>query len=126
MTGPLNAWILGLILFCVLAEAGTQLNFKAASDAASAHSPVLSLLRQPLLWVGIALWSIEVVVWLLVLERAPLTIAYPVMTLTYAATPLAAAFVLRERMTRGQKIGAALVTLGVLLVSLSDVKGVAA
>lgn len=123
MTAPLNAWTFGLILFCVLAEAGTQLNFKAASDAARPDSPVLSLLRHPLLWVGIGLWAIEVVVWLRVLERAPLAIAYPVMTLTYAVTPLAAAFVLRERMTRGQKLGAALVAVGVLLVTLSDLKG---
>ena len=64
----------------------------------------------------------ESVVWLLVLEQAPLSIAFPIMSLTYAATPIAAALVLEERLTRRQAIGAALVTLGAVLVSISDLK----
>jgi undecaprenyl phosphate-alpha-L-ara4N flippase subunit ArnE len=123
MTAALTPWTFGLILFCVLAEVGTQLNFKAASGAASPDSPILSLFRQPLLWCGILLWAVEVVAWLLVLQHAPLVIAFPVMSLTYAATPFAARLVLEERLGRGQAIGAALVALGVLIVSLSDLRG---
>ena len=96
MTAPLSPWIFGLILFCVLAEVGTQLNFKAASEASRPDSPVLSLFRQPLLWVGVMLWAIEVVAWLLVLQ---------------------------EQLSRSQALGAGLVALGVLIVSLSDVGG---
>ena len=120
MNLALTPWTFGLILFCVLAEAGTQLNFKAASEAVPAGSPVLSLFAQPLLWIGILLWAIEVVAWIAVLRHAPLAIAFPVMSLTYAATPLAARVVLQERLSRPQAIGAGLVALGVLIVSLSD------
>ena len=123
MTTTLTPWTFGLILFCVLAEVGTQLNFKAASDAARPQSPVRSLFGQPLLWVGVMLWAIEVVAWLLVLEHAPLVIAFPMMSLTYAATPFAARLVLEERLSRGQAMGAGLVALGVLIVSLSDLRG---
>lgn len=123
MTGTLTLATFGMILFCVLAEAATQLNFKAASDAARPENPVLSLFVQPLLWFGLALWVIELVVWLLVLERAPLTIAFPIMTLTYAVTPLAARFVLQERLNRRQGLGAGLVALGVLIIALSDLGG---
>jgi drug/metabolite transporter (DMT)-like permease len=119
MIASLSPWIVGLILFCVLAEVGTQLNFKAASAAARPEAPVLSLLGQPLLWIGILLWAIEVVAWLLVLQHAPLVIAFPIMSLTYAATPFAARLVLEERLSRGQAMGACLVALGVLIVSLS-------
>lgn len=122
MSMALTPWTLGLILFCVLAEVGTQLNFKAASDAALPESPVLSLFRQPLLWLGIVLWAIEVVAWLLVLQHAPLAIAFPVMALTYAATPLTARLVLKENLSRGQAAGAAVVALGVLIISLSDLQ----
>ena len=120
MNATLTPWTFGLILFCVLAEVGTQLNFKAASDAARPESPVVSLFVQPLLWMGILLWAIEVIAWLQVLAHAPLAIAFPIMSLTYAATPLAARFVLRERLSRQQAYGAALVAAGVLIVSLSD------
>jgi drug/metabolite transporter (DMT)-like permease len=123
MSAALTPWTLGLILFCVLAEVGTQLNFKAALAAAIPERPIGSLFVQPLLWIGILLWAIEVVAWLLVLEHAPLAIAFPVMSLTYAATPLAARLVLEERLSRGQAIGAGLVAVGVLIVSLSDLRG---
>ena len=123
MTGNLTLAAFGMILFCVLAEAATQLNFKAAADAARPESPVLSLFAQPLLWIGLLLWAIESVVWLLVLERVPLTIAFPIMTLTYAVTPLAARFVLQERLNRRQGLGAGLVALGVLIIALSDLGG---
>lgn len=123
MSGALSLWTFGLILFCVLAEVGTQLNFKAASDATSPASPVLSLFAQPLLWMGVTLWAIEVIAWLLVLEHAPLTLAFPVMSLTYAATPFAARLVLREQLSRKQAVGAALVAVGVLIVSLSEIRG---
>lgn len=120
MTTLLTPWTFGLILFCVLAEAGTQLNFKAASDGARPERPVTSLFTQPTLWMGILLWAIEVVAWLQVLTNAPLTIAFPAMSLTYAVTPLAARFVLGERLNRAQAYGAMLVAAGVLIVSLSD------
>lgn len=123
MIAPLTPWTFALILFCVLAEVGTQLNFKAASAAARPEAPVLSLFGQPLLWIGILLWAIEVVAWLSVLQHAPLAIAFPVMSLTYAATPFAARLVLQERLSRGQAIGAGLIALGVLIVSLFETGG---
>jgi len=122
MTGSLTPWTLALLSFCVLADIGRELNFKAASLRADRADYLASLLTRPALWMGLLLWAVEVVAWLLVLERAPLAIAFPVMALTYAGTPLAAGLVLRETLTRGQKAGAALVALGVLVVSLSELK----
>jgi undecaprenyl phosphate-alpha-L-ara4N flippase subunit ArnE len=80
---------------------------------------VLSLISQPLLWGGIGLWVLEVAVWLLVLERTSLAVAFPITTLTYAGTPLAAALVLNEPLSRRQKVGAGLVSLGVFCIALS-------
>lgn len=113
----------GLLLFCVLMDIGRELNFKAATMRADRGTFVVSLLSDPFLWTGILFWAVEVVAWLLVLERAPLAIAFPVMALTYAGTPLAAGFVLRETLTRGQKTGAGLVAVGALIVSLSEWRG---
>ncbi len=122
MTGPLTLWTLGLLLFCVLAEIGQQLNFKTASMRADEGNYVSTLLRHPLLWCGIALWAVEVVAWLAVLEHAPLAVAYPIMTLTYAGMPIAGHLLLGERLSRGQQLGAGLVALGVLIVALSELK----
>jgi len=122
MTEQLTVWTLGLLLFCVLADSGRELNFKAASLRADRGAYLASLLVHPFLWLGLMLWAVEVVAWLLVLEHVPLTVAFPVMSLTYAVTPIAARFILNETLNSGQKTGAILVAVGVLVVSLSELK----
>lgn len=121
MSGALTLSSLALLAFCILAEIGVQLNFKAASDGAEGDSP-FAVAAQPLLWLGLILWAAEVIAWILVLQRTPLAIAYPIMTLNFAAIPIASTFVLRERLTRRQTAGAALVAVGVLCVSLSGLR----
>ena len=119
MSGGLTLWALVLLGFCVLTEIARVLNFKAASLQAEPDRYVVSLLSNPLLWFGIVLWVIEVGVWLLVLEHTPLAVAFPITTLTYAGTPLAAALVLKEPLSRRQRLGAGLVSVGVLCIALS-------
>ena len=110
----------GLLAFCVAAEIGRELSFKAASDGAVGKPSYLAALAtQPVLWVGIVLWFVEMVAWIQVLERTPLSLAFPIMTLTYAGVPIAGALVLKERLTRSQIAGAALVALGVSCVGMS-------
>lgn len=123
MSGGLTIWTFGLLLFCVLTDAGREINFKAATMRADRTNYVVSLLTHPFLWMGIVFWAVEGVAWLLVLEHTRLAIAFPIMALTYAVTPLAAGLMLGERLTRGQKLGAGLVAAGVAIVSLSDLKG---
>ena len=119
MSGGLTLWGLVLLGFCVLTEIARELNFKAASMQAAPDRYVASLLSNPLLWCGIILWVIEVGVWLAVLEHTPLAVAFPITTLTYAGTPLAAALVLKEPLSRRQTMGAALVSVGVLCIAVS-------
>jgi drug/metabolite transporter (DMT)-like permease len=45
--------------------------------------------------------------------------AYPIMTLSYATVPLAGVLALRERMSRRQLAGAALIFAGVVCIALS-------
>jgi drug/metabolite transporter (DMT)-like permease len=119
MSDELTIWSLALLGFCVLAEIARELNFKAASLQAEHGRYAVSLLTQPLLWCGIGLWVVEVAIWLLVLERTALAVAFPITTLAYAGTPMAAALVLKEPLSRRQKMGAGLVALGVLCIAMS-------
>ena len=120
MNATLSLSILALLGFCIVTEIARELSFKRASTGAQAStSYVLGLAKQPLLWLGIAFWAVEVVAWILVLEHAPLSLAYPIMTLTYAGIPLAGALALRERLSRTQMLGAVLVAAGVGCVSLA-------
>lgn len=116
----LTASALALLAFCVLAEAVQQLCFKAGSNRIDAGGgAVAGALLQPLIWAGIVIWLIEAIAWVFVLQRAPLSLAYPIMTLTYVAVPLGGVLLLGERMGRAQIAGAALVGTGVLCVALA-------
>lgn len=121
MTSPhLIPAALGLLAFCIAAETVQQLSFKlGAGKAEAAPHFFRGVVLQPLIWIGAALWAIESIAWVLVLQRAPLSMAYPVMTLTYATVPLAGLVLLKERMTARQMVGAGLIFAGVVCVAAS-------
>ena len=120
MTSALTASSAGLLAFCIVTEIGRELSFKAASDEAEGQPAYLAALAlQPVLWLGIIFWFVEMVAWVLVLETTPLSLAFPIMTLTYAGVPLAGTLILKERLTPLQIAGAALVAAGVTCVGLA-------
>jgi drug/metabolite transporter (DMT)-like permease len=120
MTAILAPAALGLLAFCIVAETVQQLSFKLGADRAGAADGFFrGVAVQPLIWLGVALWVVESIAWVLVLQKAPLSLAYPVMTLTYAAVPLAGVVLLKEKMTRRQLAGAYLILGGVICVGLS-------
>jgi undecaprenyl phosphate-alpha-L-ara4N flippase subunit ArnE len=110
---------MGILALCISAEVGRELCFKSASDRADVKAYVFGLARQPLLWLGLALYGVEMVSWVVVLQHLALSIAYPVMTLTYAGIPIASHLVLKEKMSRNQIFGALLITLGAGVVAFS-------
>jgi drug/metabolite transporter (DMT)-like permease len=114
MTGIAATAILWLV-FCVAAEVCRELCFKVAAMRSSPQRAGYAwrLARRPLVWAGVGLWSAEILAWVVVLGSVPLGVAFPVMTLGYAAVPLAGMAVLGERLNRVQIAGAALVVLGV-------------
>lgn len=118
MSGGLST--VALLGFCILCEAAFQILFKMAADRAEAHAASLPLgvARQPLLWLGVLLWAIEVAAWLLVLQRLPLVVAFPIMTVNYALIPLAGRLLLKEPLDRRLVAGGALIGLGVLCIGL--------
>ena len=120
MTLHLSIW--QLLTFCIVLEIVRELAFKSAAARVPENiTYFVGLARQPMVYVGIAAWAVELLGWVAVLQQTPLAYAFPIMTLTYAGIPLASAIFLKERLTRTQTLGAALVALGVLCVGLSGV-----
>jgi multidrug transporter EmrE-like cation transporter len=60
--------------------------------------------------------GIELVAWTVVLEHVPLSIAFPLMALTYIAIVLAGALILKEPVNIRHALGACLITAGVACV----------
>jgi undecaprenyl phosphate-alpha-L-ara4N flippase subunit ArnE len=116
----LTPTVFALLSFCIFAEIVREVSFKAAADRSAPGAGYFGrLLRRHVLWLGLGAWAVELTAWVAVLQRAPLTLAFPIMSLTYAAIPLASAVVLKERLGRSQLAGAALVAAGVVCVGVS-------
>jgi multidrug transporter EmrE-like cation transporter len=65
---------------------------------------------------GSSFLGIELVAWTLVLEQVPLSIAFPLMALTYITIVVAGALVLKEPINIRHAVGACLITAGVACV----------
>lgn len=120
-------WLLfGLSVAC---DMGGQLCFKrgvhdiAVTDGQGAWARQFALYfnavaRAPWLWGGIAVYAVELVIWLAILERAPLSLAFPIASLNYCGVMIACHLLLKEHVSRRRWIGAAFITLGVAIVGL--------
>ena len=110
-----------LILGCVALDVLRELLFKKStiSEGLDANMPLSMAIANPAVsWAGAGaiVWGIEILMWAAVLSYLPLNIAFPVMSLTYAATPLAGKLVFGEVISQRRWLGIALVTSGVMIV----------
>ncbi|ALI04264.1 4-amino-4-deoxy-L-arabinose-phospho-UDP flippase [Pseudomonas sp. FW306-02-F02-AA] len=73
-------------------------------------------LLSPWLWLALACLGFGLLVWLLVLQRLEVGIAYPMLSLNFVLITLAAHFVFHETIDRRHWIGVALIIAGVVLL----------
>lgn len=100
-----------LIILVSLLSCSAQLCQKQATHAAS---------RQiRLSWIGISvlLLGVAMLLWLLVLQRVPVSQAYPMLSLNFIFVALAGRILWRERLTLRQIAGTLLVVTGVALMA---------
>ncbi|MBJ6134523.1 EamA family transporter [Ochrobactrum sp. Q0168] len=116
MTGTLSLSVLALVAFCILTEMGREVCFKFAADRAP---DILRTLLLPVTWLGVAFWVVDLFCWMQVLERVPLSIAFPLTALSYAAMVFAGAIFFSEKVNQRHAFGVFLITLGVACVGLT-------
>lgn len=111
-----------VLLFAVAMAAVGQVMLKhGMSDAKrDAHASSRSLLSaaatSPWIIVGLMIFAVSAVAWLLTLSRVPLSIAYPFNALGYLGILTMSVFVLNERTNVWTWVGTALVVGGLVLV----------
>ena len=119
-----------LIVLDVLVSVAGQLMLKKGMmevgriGSASFSQPLVLLWRMftttPLVIMGLGMYSIGAVVWLIVLSRVNLSYAYPMIAMTYVLIPLAAWLVLHEPpIPLIRWIGMGIIIVGVVLVARS-------
>jgi multidrug transporter EmrE-like cation transporter len=76
--------------------------------------------REPLLWLGLCLFGVSALFWLVVLSRVPLSVAYPFAGLSYIVIVFLDRIVLHEQIPSLRWMGAAIVAVGIALIGISS------
>ena len=117
--------LIALILSSVTLAAVAQLTLKHGMNQVKDSYGVAGLnagsLRAigstPAVWLGLVLFGVSAVVWLLVLSRASLSFAYPFAALTYILIVLFDQFVLHDTVPPLRWAGVAFIAVGIILVA---------
>jgi undecaprenyl phosphate-alpha-L-ara4N flippase subunit ArnE len=109
-----------LLVVVVLSVAG-QLALKHALNSTSSASlssqqAMIRMLSSPYLWGWFISYAVTTVLWLAALTKVPLSRAFPILGLQFALIPLAAGFLLHERVAFRQWVGILMIIAGVALV----------
>ncbi|MBA7671039.1 putative 4-amino-4-deoxy-L-arabinose-phosphoundecaprenol flippase subunit ArnF [subsurface metagenome] len=75
------------------------------------------ILLNPFIIAGIISFALSMLVWLYVLSRLELSVAYPFVALNYVLILFASHFLLKETITPVRIIGVAVIVIGVYLIS---------
>jgi multidrug transporter EmrE-like cation transporter len=117
-------WV--LILTGVGLNAAAQLLLKVATkplahlnefNADVLSSSVWILLRSMPFWTGMLCYGASLCVWVAALTKAPVSTAYPMLSLGYVVVAAASVAWLGETLTPAKVLGIALICTGVVLVS---------
>ena len=120
----LMTWL--LILTGVGLNAAAQLLLKVATKPLShfsvfnadiLSSSIIVLFRSVPFWAGMICYAASLCVWVAALAKAPVSTAYPMLSLGYVVVAAVSVAWLGESMTPAKVLGIALICTGVFLVS---------
>jgi multidrug transporter EmrE-like cation transporter len=124
----LVTWV--LILLGVALNATAQLLLKVATkpmahftvfNADSLSGSIVILFKSLPFWSGIVCYGGSLCVWVAALTKAPVSTAYPMLSLGYVVVAVVSVGWLGESLTPVKMAGIALICLGVVLVTRSSV-----
>lgn len=107
------AMVLGVVLLMTLG----QLLFKATAMAWQVHGSPFAL---PVAWrlaVALGVYGLATVAWIWVLQKVPLSVAYPIVALTFVLVPLGARFLFGETIGLRYMAGTALIVVGIAVAT---------
>jgi multidrug transporter EmrE-like cation transporter len=115
-----------LILSSVSLSGLAQVSFKLGTSAAPVRlamisgdlpAMLLAFLFSPGIVIGLVMYGIGTIIWLSVLARMDLSLAYPFVGLSFVLTALFGYFLFHEVLNLGRVAGTVLVIAGVFLVA---------
>ena len=115
-----------LILISITIAVGGQVLLKiglnkigeiSINSAGALGNFFVSIIKSPLIVSGLFCYVISAAIWLVVLSAVDLSFAYPFIGLTYVLILIVSKFVLKEDVNPIRWAGAAIITIGVIVIS---------
>lgn len=127
-TGSTIISIVLLVVSVAFATAG-QLTLKAAMESigrigtaqvSEAGQTIARAVKEPLLWIGLILFGISALFWLVVLSRVALSLAYPFVGISYVVVVALARFFFHEHVPTLRWVGVSVIAIGIALIGISS------
>jgi drug/metabolite transporter (DMT)-like permease len=124
----MTPFLLGVILLTVTLSACAQLALKwgvtqpemASALRSSLIDAVMAAASSPLIWLGLIIYVISVALWLWVLSKTDLSVAYPFVGVSFLVTMAFGAFLLQENVGPMRIAGTLFIVAGCILVGRSS------
>lgn len=108
----------------LLLRAGMErVGYIGANRVARPVTLALQVASEPRVVIGLVLFGISAAMWLIVLSRIPLSLAYPFAGLTYVFVTVFSKFILKEEVPGIRWLGLVLIVGGIILVGRSAPPG---
>jgi drug/metabolite transporter (DMT)-like permease len=121
--GLINFRTLVLLVVSIALGAGGQLMFKAAARGLPAFAElglvrlVLTMFATPMILAGFACFFVSSVLWILALRSVPLSVAYPMVALSYVIIFIGSHYLFAEPLGWRLWLGGLLIVCGIVLIA---------
>lgn len=121
MTARLFLLILASVSLSALAQLALKVGTTSAASGRSTGigGEIGGLVQSPMILLGLCLYGVGALLWLFVLGRAPLSLAYPFVGIGFILTMLAGAWWLDESLSAARIAGTLMIAAGCVLVARS-------
>ena len=117
--------ILSLAVFTTMLAVG-QLLFKQVGLSIRGQPLIDGLLmstRQPSLYAALVLYGLSTALWIWILSRVPLAVAYPWVAVGVAIVPILGWWLFDERLNATFWMGVAFILLGIIITQYASISG---
>lgn len=103
----------------VLKEAMERVGRIGTAQVNDAGATIARMASEPRLWLGLTLFGISALFWLVVLSHVPLSLAYPVVGISYIVIVAFAKFIRHEHVPSLRWLGVVVIACGIAIIGLS-------
>lgn len=105
------------IIIAAIAQIVLKSGIGSANTAVGLLEFFIKTLTSPIVILGLGLYGLGAVLWLIVLSREDVSFAYPLVSFAYVLAIFLSAIFLKEHVTPGRIIGSLLIMLGIFVIA---------